>query len=145
MGTKSARHIVEAAVAAHLSAQTELAGVNIYKGDSADTNVLPKAIVLCDSARTPNDLPDGLGNYACTVRVTLLDSADDVTLTDHRARVAAIAGAMQDLEALQAVFATQGDAYCYDCTVTSEDEGVNERSWASVLAYDILVVVNPEG
>jgi hypothetical protein len=52
---------------------------------------------------------------------------------------------MQDLEALQAVFATQGDAYCYDCTVTSEDEGVNERSWASVLAYDILVVVNPEG
>ncbi len=145
MGTKSARHIVEAAVAAHLSAQTELAGVNIYKGDSADTNVLPKAIVLCDSARTPGDLPDGLGNYDCSVRVTLFDSADDVTLTDHRARVAAIAGAMQDLEALQAVFTLQGDAHCYDCTVLSEDEGVNERSWASVLVYDILVVVNPEG
>jgi hypothetical protein len=145
MGTKSARHIVEAAVAAHLSAQTELVGVNIYKGDSADTNVLPKAIVLCDSARTPGDLPDGLGNYDCSVRVTLFDSADDVTLTDHRARVAAIAGAMQDLEALQAVFTLQGDAYCYDCTVLSEDEGVNERSWASVLVYDILVVVNPEG
>jgi hypothetical protein len=59
--------------------------------------------------------------------------------------MAAIAGAMQDLEALQAVFTLQGDAHCYDCTVTSEDEGVNERSWASVLAYDILVVVNPEG
>ncbi len=145
MGTKSARHIVEAAVATHLSAQVELTGVNIYKGDSADTNVLPKAIVLCDSARTPNDLPDGLGNYDCSVRVTLFDSADDVTLTDHRARVAAIAGAMQDLEALQAVFTLQGDAHCYDCTVLSEDEGVNERSWASVLVYDILVVVNPEG
>ena len=70
MGTKSARHIVEAAVAAHLTAQVELTGVNIYKGDSADTNVLPKAIVLCDSARLPNDFPDGLGNYSCAVRVT---------------------------------------------------------------------------
>jgi len=145
MGTKSARHIVEAAVAAHLSDQVELAGVNIYKGDSADTNVLPKAIVLCDSARLPNDLPDGLGNYSCTFRITLFDSADDVTLTDHRARVAAIAGAMQDLDALQAVFILQGDGTCYDITPMSEDEGVNERSWASVLSFDILVVVNPEG
>jgi len=32
MGTKSARHIVEAALAAHLSAQTELAGVAISQG-----------------------------------------------------------------------------------------------------------------
>jgi hypothetical protein len=145
MGTKSARHIVEAAVASHLTAQVELTGVNIYKGDSADTNVLPKAIVLCDSARLPNDLPDGLGNYSCTFRITLFDSADDVTLTDHRARVAAIAGAMQDLDALQAVFILQGDGTCYDITPMSEDEGVNERSWASVLSFDILVVVNPEG
>jgi hypothetical protein len=145
MGTKSARHIVEAAVATHLTAQVELTGVNIYKGDSADTNVLPKAIVLCDSARLPNDLPDGLGNYSCTFRITLFDSADDVTLTDHRARVAAIAGAMQDLDALQAVFILQGDGTCYDITPMSEDEGVNERSWASVLSFDILVVVNPEG
>jgi hypothetical protein len=52
---------------------------------------------------------------------------------------------MQDLEALQAVFTLQADAHCYDITPLSEDEGVNERSWASVLAYDILVVVNPEG
>jgi hypothetical protein len=145
MGTKSARHIVEAAVASHLTAQVELTGVNIYTGDSADTNVLPKAIVLCDSARLPNDLPDGLGNYSCTFRITLFDSADDVTLTDHRARVAAIAGAMQDLDALQAVFILQGDGTCYDITPMSEDEGVNERSWASVLSFDILVVVNPEG
>lgn len=145
MGTKSARHIVEAAVATHLTAQVELTGVNVYTGDSADTNVLPKAIVLCDSARLPNDLPDGLGNYSCTFRITLFDSADDVTLTDHRARVAAIAGAMQDLDALQAVFILQGDGTCYDITPMSEDEGVNERSWASVLSFDILVVVNPEG
>lgn len=143
MGTKSARHIVEAALASYLSAQVELTGVNIYTGDGADTNVLPKAIVLCDSARLPNDFPDGLGNYSCSVRVTLFDSADDVTLTDHRARCAAIAGAMQDVEAIQATFAAQGDAHCYDVTPLSEDEGVNERSWASVMVYDVLVVVNP--
>ena len=144
MGTKSARHIVEAVLASYLSAKVELAGVNIYTGDGTDTNVLPKAIVLCDSARLPAGFPDGLGNYSCSVRVTLFDSADDVTLTDHRARCAAIAGAMQDVEAIQAVFAAQGDAYCYDVTPMSENEGVNERSWVSAFAYDVLIVVNPE-
>jgi hypothetical protein len=76
--------------------------------------------------------------------VTIFDSADDTTLADHRARCAAIAGAMQDLPLIKAAFVAGGDALCYDITPTSEDEGVNERSWASVFAYDVLVVVNPE-
>jgi hypothetical protein len=143
-GTKSARHIVEAVLATYLASQTELAGVSIYRGDSADTNVLPKLIVLCDTARTPNDIPQGLGNYSCSIRATMFDSADDTTLTEHRARVAAIAGAMQDLSAIKAAFIAGGDATCYDVTPISEDEGVNERSWASVLGYDVLVVVNPQ-
>ena len=144
MGTKSARHIVEAVLTSYLSSQSELAGVSFYTGDSADTAVLPKAVVLCDSARLPNDFPDGLGNYSCGVRVTVFDSADDVTLTVHRARCAAIAGAMQDLTAIKAAFVAGGDALCYDITPTAEDEGVNERSWASVFSYDVLVVVNPQ-
>jgi hypothetical protein len=144
MGTKSARHIVEAVLASYLDSQPELAGVTFYTGDSAETATLPKAVVLCDSARLPNDLPDGLGNYMCGVRVTIFDSADDTTLADHRARCAAIAGAMQDLPLIKAAFVAGGDALCYDITPTSEDEGVNERSWASVFAYDVLVVVNPE-
>lgn len=144
MGTKSARHIVEAVLASYLSSQSELAGVSFYTGDSAETNVLPKAVVLCDSARLPNDFPDGLGNYSCGVRVTVFDSADDVTLTVHRARCAAIAGAMQDLELIQAAFVAGGDALCYDISPNAEDEGVNERSWASVFSYDVLVVVNPQ-
>jgi hypothetical protein len=143
-GTYSARHIVEAALASYLSAQVELTGVNIYTGDGADTNVLPKAVVLCDAARAPTGLPEGLGNYSCSVRLSLSDSADDVTLTDHRARCAAIAGAMQDVEAIQAVFTLQGDAYCYNVIPMSEDEGVNERSWVSAFTYDVVVVVNPE-
>lgn len=144
MGTKSARHIVEAVLASYLSAQTELAGVSIYTGDSEATAILPKAVVLCDSARLPNDFPDGLGNYVCGVRVTVFDSADDTTLAQHRARCAAVAGAMQDLPLIQAAFVAGGDALCYDITPQAEDEGVNERSWASVFSYDVLVVVNPQ-
>jgi hypothetical protein len=144
MGTKSARQILEAVIASYLSTQDDLAGVSIYTGDSADTNVLPKAIVLCDSARAPNDMPQGLGNYSCSTRVTVFSSADDNTLAEHRARCAAVAGAMQDLTAIQSAFITGGDALCYDVTPQSEDEGVNERSWASVLSYDILIVVNPQ-
>ena len=144
MGYKSARHIVEAVLASYLDSQPELAGVTFYTGDSADTAVLPKCVVLCDSARLPDDLPDGLGNYNCGVRVTVFDSADDVTLTAHRARCSAIAGAMQDLDLIKAAFVAGGDALCYDITPTAEDEGVNERSWASVFSYDLLVVVNPQ-
>lgn len=144
MGYKSARHILEAVIANYLSIQTELAGVSIYTGDGADTNILPKAIVLCDSARTPNDLPDGLGNYSCGVRITIFSSADDDTLTQHRARCAAIAGLMQDVSAIQAAFVSGGDALCYDVSAVSEAEGVNERSWASVMSYEILIVVNPQ-
>lgn len=144
MGTKSVRHIVEAAVSTYLAAQIELAGVNFYKGDTGETAVLPKAIVLCETAGPPTDLPQGLGNYDCSVKVTLFTSADDETEAIHRARCAAIDGAMQDLAALKAVFVAGGDALCYDVTARQEMEGVNERSWASAMPFSVLVVVNPQ-
>lgn len=144
MGYKSARHIVEAVLASYLDSQTELAGITFYTGDSAETATLPKCVVLCDTARLPNDFPDGLGNYMCGVRVTVFDSADDTTLSQHRERCAAVAGAMQDLALIQAAFVAGGDALCYDIVPNAEDEGVNERSWASAFSYDILVVVNPQ-
>jgi hypothetical protein len=141
MGTKSIRHIVEANVASFLTAETGLTGVAIYTGDSVDLNVLPKAIVLCDSAKTPGDLPEGAGNYSCSVRVTLFSNADDTTLADHRARCAALAGAMQDLAGLKAVFVTSADATLYDVTPLSEDEGTDERSFATLFAFDLLTVL----
>ena len=144
MGTKAVRYIVESAISTYLSAQTELAGVNFYKGDTAETAVLPKAIVLCESAGPPGELPEGLGNYDCTVKVTLFTSADDETEETHRARCAAIDGAMQDLAAVKAAFAAGGDAICYDVTARQENEGVNERSWASQMPFSVLVVVNPQ-
>jgi hypothetical protein len=144
VGTLSIRHIVEATLANYLSTQTGLTTIQFLTGDSAVTQTLPKAVVLCDSARTPADLPEGLGNFDCSVRITLFSNADDTTLADHRARCAAISGNMNDLASIQAAFAGTGDALCYDVTVRSEDEGIDERSWATSFAYDVLTVLNPD-
>jgi len=143
MGTKAVRYVVESAVSTYLSDLAELAGVNIYKGDTAETAVLPKAIVLCESAGPPGELPEGLGNYDCSVKITLFTSADDETEATHRARAAAIDGAMQDVAALKAVFVSQGDGLCYDVTARQENEGTNERSWASQMPFSVMVVINP--
>lgn len=144
MGTISVRHIVEGVLDAYLTVNSGISGVAFYTGDNAEINVLPKAVILCDSARTPAELPEGLGNFHCSVRVTVFSNADDTTLTDHRARVAAIAGVMADITAIKAAFVAGGDAACYDVTPETEDEGRDERSWASVLSYDVFVVVNPQ-
>ena len=144
MGTISIRHIVEGTLATYLSTQTGLTSVTFLTGDSAATQTLPKAVVLCESARAPNDLPEGEGNYACSVRITLFSNADDTTLADHRARCAALAGNMRDLASIQSAFVATGDATCYDVTIGSEDEGVDERSWATSFSFDVLTVLPPE-
>ena len=140
MGTKSIRHIVESTIATYLAAQTDLTTVTFLTGDSAATQTLPKAIVLCESARAPGDLPEGLGNYSCSVRITLFSNADDTTLADHRLRCAALSGNMRDLVSIKAAFTATGDASCYDVTMQSEDEGIDERSWATSFTFDILTV-----
>jgi len=143
MGTKSIRHIVEQVLKTYLSTETGLTGISLYTGDSADVMTLPKLVILCESARTPSDLPEGLGNYNCSVRMTLFSNADDTTLTDHRARCASLVGSMSidSLNAIKSAFTASGDATCYDVTIQAEDEGVDERSWATVFTYDVLVVL----
>jgi hypothetical protein len=143
MGSKSIRHVVESTLATYLSAQTDLTTIAFLTGDSAATQTLPKAVVICESARAPGDLPEGLGNYACSVRITLFSNADDTTLADHRLRCAALSGNMRDLTSIQSAFTSGGDASCYDVTIGSEDEGVDERSWATSFTYDVLVVLPP--
>ena len=140
MGTKSIRHIVEATLATYLSTQTGLTTVAFLTGDSAATQTLPKAVVLCESARSPADLPEGEGNFSCSVRITLFSNADDTTLADHRARCAALSGNMRDLVSIKAAFTAGADASCYDVTMQSEDEGIDERSWATSFTFDILTV-----
>lgn len=141
MGTKSIRHIVESTVKTFLQAETGLSGINVYTGDSAETMTLPKIIVLCESAKTPADLPEGLGNYSCSVRCTLFSSADDTILSDHRSLCAALTARMQDLTELKSAFVSSADATCYDVTLQSEDEGVDERNWATLFSFEILAVL----
>ena len=140
MGTLSIRHIVEATLATYLSTQTGLTDVQFLTGDSNVTQTLPKAVVLCDSASPPADLPEGLGNFSCSVRITLFSNADDTTLADHRLRCAALSGNMRDLTSIKAAFTTGADASCYDVTMQSEDEGIDERSWATSFTFDLLAV-----
>lgn len=140
----SIRHVVESTLATYLSSQSGLSGVQILTGDSAVTQTLPKAVVLCDSARAPGDLQEGLGNYDCSVRITLFSNADDTTLAAHRDRCAALSDCMKSLNLIQTAFAGEGAALCYDVTYRSEDEGIDERSWATSFAFDILTCLDPE-
>lgn len=142
MGTKSVREIVESAIAAHLTAQTELSGVNIYKGIEVSTESLPSIVVNCSSVANPPDLPEGLGNYACTVTLELYTSADATSaLANHRDRSAAMLGAMQSLTAIKTVFTSQGDATCYDVTPDTVDDGKGDRALGTMASFTVLVVL----
>lgn len=142
MGTKSVREIVESAIAAHLAAQTELSGVNIYKGIEVAVDSLPSLVVNCSSVGNPPDLPEGLGNYACTVTLELYTSADATSaLANHRDRSAGMLGAMQNLTALKAVFASQGDATCYDASSDTVDDGKGDRALGTMATYVVTIVL----
>lgn len=139
--THSIRHIVEGVFATYLSSESGLSGVNVYTGDSASTMDLPKLIVLCDSASAFQELPEGAGNYRCSVRAVLYSNADDTTLSTHRDRCAALAGAMSNVTAFKAAFASSG-ASAYDVMLQSENEGVEERSWATSFIYEVPCVLD---
>lgn len=141
MGTKSIRHIVEAAVKAYLDAQVELDGVQVSAGDSSDMQTLPRVICYCPSANPPPDLPEGLGNFLAQVEVHVLSSADDTTLTVHRARCAAVAGYMDSVTDLKAVFTSQGDASLYDITPNAEADDHESRIWHTTLSFGVLCVL----
>ena len=139
----SIRHVVEGVISSYLGTESSLSGVAFYTGDSNAVNVLPKGVVLCDSSRPMPQLADPAGNYICSVRITIWSNADDTTLTSHRERCAAVVAMMRDVSGLQAAFVTDGKAICYDCGVTSEDEGVDERSWATAFVYEVWTCLNP--
>lgn len=142
MGTKSVREIVESAIRAQLVAQTELTGVNIYKGIEVSTEQLPALVVNCSSVNNPPDLPEGLGNYSCSVTLELYTSADASTaLASHRDRSAAMLGAMQDVTAIKALFTSQGDATCYDVTPESIDDGKGDRALGTMATFRVDIVL----
>lgn len=144
MGTKSIREIVESALVAHLAAQTELSGTNIEKGIEVDVQALPTVIVSCENAANPGELPEGLGNYLCTVQVGVFSSADASTpLSVHRDRCAAVLGALQDVTGIKSVFTSQGDATCYDVTYQSHDDSRGDRALGMMASYSVMAVLPP--
>lgn len=144
MGTKSIREIVESAIVAHLVAQTELSGTNIEKGIEVDVQSLPTVVVSCENVANPGDLPEGLGNFSCTVQIGVFSSADATTpLSVHRDRCAAVLGAMQDVTGIKAVFTSQGDATCYDVTYQNHDDSRGDRALGMMASYSVMAVLPP--
>ena len=141
MGTKSIRHIVETDVSTYLTGKAEFSGMQISTGDSADVQSLPRIICYCPTANPPPDLPEGLGNFLAQVEVHVLSSADDTSLTTHRARVAAVAGYMDSVTDLKAVFTSGGDASMYDITPQAEADDHESRIWHTTLSYGLLCVL----
>lgn len=142
MGTKSALQITEAAIVAHLQAQSELTGLSIVPGIELTVQDLPIIIASCDSATTIPDLPEGQGNYAVTANIAVYTSADEASaLTVHRARSAAVLGAMQDVSAIKAVFTSQADATCYDVLEGQVEESTGDRSFGMTCTYTAYIVL----
>jgi len=142
MGTKSIREIVESALVAHLAAKTELSGVNIERGIETDVMNLPTVVVSCEAVSNPPDLPEGLGNYACTVQVGVFTSADASNAkSNHRDRCAAVLGALQEVSNIKTVFTTQGDATCYDVTYQSHDDSRGDRALGMMATFTVAAVL----
>jgi hypothetical protein len=136
MGTKSIRHIVESVVATYLSTQTGLTTVTFLTGDSAATQDPAEGRGSLRLRPSPWRPPRRAG------QLLLLPFASPCSPTrttppspDHRARCAALSGNMRDLTSIQAAFVAGGDATCYDVTIGSEDEGIDERSWATAFSF----------
>lgn len=142
MGTKSIREIVETALATHLAAQTELSGTNIEKGNEVENMALPTVVVSCESVGNMSDLPEGLGNYSCTVQIAAFTSADiSSAVSNHRDRCAAVLGAMQNVTAIKTAFTTGGDATCYDVLYQSHDDSKGDRALGMMSSYLVYVVL----
>ena len=142
MATKSPAEIIEGAIVAHLSAQTELSGVNIERGIEVDKTQLPLCVVTSSNIGTVNELPEGLGNFRAMVVINVITSADESSaLTVHRARTAAVLGAMQDVAAIKTAFSSSGDATCYDATFESTEEGQGDRALMASASYSVLIVL----
>jgi len=116
--------------------------LNIEKGIEVDKMQLPTVVVSCEAVANAPDLPEGLGNYLFTVNVGTFTSADESSaLSVHRARSAAVLGAMQDVTAIKAVFVSGADATCYDVTFQSVDQSNGDRALGAMAVYQVLAVL----
>lgn len=118
-----------------------LPGVTVNVGQTDEIRSVPVVILYCESARGATDLgAKPLGNFELSIKVYVYSSADDSTLEQHRQRVEAVQGIMQDIPGLQAAW-TEGQLYAG--WITSDDEGVADRRYGNVLQYTLFAVYPP--
>lgn len=143
MSIKSPLSIIEDALAAKLTAEASLASYHISNGETADELQLPSIIVSCESASYPTGFAQGMGNYNCQVSIGVFTQLDDTPRTTHRAAVQDVLGSLSDLPGLKSVFTAQGDASCYDITLTGLGEGRGDRCFDTTLSFEVLIVLSP--
>lgn len=144
MGTKSIREIVEAACVAHLNAQAIATGTAVLPGLNTAITDPPMVVASVESVGQIPDIPQGLGNYACTLQVLVMSPSDDTgALAAHRLLGEKVSSAFADIAGLKAVFVSQGDATCYDVTLQGIDDGRGERTFGTTFTYEVLACLAP--
>lgn len=131
----------ESILAAFQAHAADLPGVQLHAGQTDEIRSVPIIILHAEAARSHPDLGGTpLGNFEITFKVYVYSSADDSTLAEHRARVEAAQGIMEDLPALKSAW-VQGTLYA--SWVISEDEGVSDRRWGNLITYNLVAVYPP--
>lgn len=142
MANRSIREVVESAIAAHITAQEGLTGVQVLKGLSVTTQDLPLIVISCESAGPMSGIAQVLGNYTCTVQVGVFTSSDETNaLSVHRARSAIVDASMQDIAGIKAKFNADGDASCYTATFQSFEDSRGDRALGTTITYSVDVVL----
>lgn len=129
---------------AHLGAQSIAAGTAILPGLNTALTDPPMVVASVEAVGQIPDIPQGLGNYACTLQVLVMSPSDDTgSLAAHRLLGEKVASAFADIAGLKAVFVSQGDATCYDVTLQSIDDGRGERTFGTTFTYEVLACLAP--
>jgi hypothetical protein len=100
--------------------------------------------VICENAAPPPELPEGLGNFDCSVEVCVYSSADaPATLAQHRDRCALVEAFLgwESLADLQAAFTASGDATLYDVTPEPVQDERQSRMFGSRIPYNFRLVL----
>ena len=120
---------------------TSLPGVALHAGQTDEIRSVPIIICHAESAVAHRDFGAlWSGNFEITAKIYVYSSADDSTLEQHRARVEAVQGIMQDPTALKSMW-TQGTLYA--TWMNSDEEGVADRRYGNVLSYTLVAVYPP--
>lgn len=133
------RSIAEQSVLARFAQfAADLPGVQLHAGQTDEIRSVPIIIFHAESARPAADL-GGVpsGNFEITFKIYVYSSADDSTLAEHRQRVEATQGIMQDLPGLKAAW-TEGQLY--HGWFLSDEEGVADRRWGNLISFTLFAV-----